>query len=197
MKCMNCGRVMRTGRENVPDGDLPGVVLADVTVNRCPSCGAWEVEIPHHAELTKELARVVITKAGRLTKEEVRFLRSCLYGSSADFAEVIGHDASTVSRWENGQQKIGRHAELLLRLMVAHEKRIPSYRIDKLKDVAIEDTREPASVRVSFDGSHWSAVEAPLRRKPPMRARRKLTAAGATRTRVAAGHHRKSHRTPS
>jgi hypothetical protein len=44
---------MRSGREDVPDGGLPGVMLTDVTVNRCPSCGAWEVEIPHHTELTK------------------------------------------------------------------------------------------------------------------------------------------------
>jgi DNA-binding transcriptional regulator YiaG len=174
---------MRAGRENVPDIDLPGVVLADVTVNRCPSCGAWEVEIPHHADLTKELARVVISKPGRLSKEEVRFLRSCLYDSSADFAEVIGHDASTVSRWENGQQKIGRHAELLLRLMVAHEKRIPSYPIDKLKEVAVENTREPASVRVSFDGARWSALEAQPRRKPPVRARRRAAPASTKRAR--------------
>lgn len=183
MKCLKCGRAMRTGRENIPDSDLPGVVLANVVVNRCPSCGAWEVEIPHHADLTKELARVVISKAGRLSKEEVRFLRSCLYDSSADFAAVIGHDASTVSRWENGQQQIGRHAELLLRLMVAHEKRIPAYRIDKLKDVAIHDTRAPASMRVSFDGSHWSAVETLPRRKPAVRAKRRITAAGARRAR--------------
>lgn len=184
MKCLKCGRAMRSGREDVPDGDLPGVVLADVVVNRCPSCGAWEVEIPHHTELTKELARVVISKAGRLSKEELRFLRSCLYDSSAELAEVIGHDASTVSRWESGQQKIGRHAELLLRLMVAHENRIPSYSIDKLKEVAIEDARAPASVRVSFDGSRWNALEARPRRKPAVRARRKRTpGVGAKRAR--------------
>jgi putative zinc finger/helix-turn-helix YgiT family protein len=177
MKCMKCGHAMRIGRENIPDSDLPGVVLVDVTVNRCSSCGAWEVEIPHHVDLTKELARFVISKRGRLSKEEVRFLRACLYDNAADFARVIGHDASTISRWENGVQQIGRHAELLLRLMVAHEKRIDAYPIDKLKDVAIEDTRKPVNARMTFDGSHWSALPAGLRRKPPVRARRKRTAA--------------------
>ena len=183
MKCLKCGHAMKSGRENLPDSDLPGVVLIDVTVNRCPHCGAWEVEIPHHADLTKELARFVISKRGRLSKEEIRFLRSCLYDSAADFARVIGHDASTVSRWENGQQQIGRHAELLLRLMVAHEKRIPAYPIDKLKDVAIEDTRKPSSARLTFDGSRWNALEAELQRKPPVRARKRATATSARRAR--------------
>jgi len=125
MKCLKCGHTMRSGRKNIPDSDLPSVILTGVTVNRCPNCGAWEVEIPHHADLTKELARIVISKSGRLSKEEIRYLRSWLFDSAAEFAQVIGHDVSTVSRWENGQQKIGRHAELLLRLIVAHEKRIP------------------------------------------------------------------------
>jgi putative zinc finger/helix-turn-helix YgiT family protein len=172
MKCLKCGHAMRSGRENIPDSDLPGVTLSGVTVNRCAHCGAWEVEIPHHADLTKELARVVISKPGRLSKEEIRYLRSCLYDSAADFAQVIGHDASTVSRWENGQQKIGRHAELLLRLMVAHEKRIPAYPIAKLKDVAIENTQDSVSVRATFDGERWITASA-LTRKPLARAPRR------------------------
>jgi putative zinc finger/helix-turn-helix YgiT family protein len=183
MKCLKCGHAMRSGKENLPDSDLPSVILAGVTVNRCASCGAWEVEIPHHSDLMKELARIVISKPGRLSKEEIRFLRSSLYDSAADFAQVIGHDASTVSRWENGQQKIGRHAELLLRLMVAHEKRIPEYPIAKLKDVAIEDTRHPASVRVTFDGERWVATEAQLARKPVVRARRRTAMASSRRAR--------------
>ena len=183
MKCMKCGHAMRSGREHIPDSDLPSVILAGVTVNRCPDCGAWEVEIPRHADLTKELARIVISKPGRLSKEEIRYLRSSLYDSAADFAQVIGHDASTVSRWENGQQKIGRHAELLLRLMVAHEKRIPAYPIAKLKDVAIENTRDPASVRVTFDGERWVAVDAQPARKPTVRARRRTAPATPRRAR--------------
>ena len=183
MKCLKCGHTMRSSRENIPDSDLPSVILAGITVNRCPNCGAWEVEIPHHTDLTKELARIVISKPGRLSREEIRYLRSCLFDNAAEFAQVIGHDASTVSRWENGQQKIGRHAELLLRLMVAHEKRIPAYPITKLKDVAIENTRDPTSVLVTFDGERWVAARAEPARKPLLRARRQTTTARQRRAR--------------
>ena len=164
MKCMKCGHAMRSRREDVPDGDLPSVILDSVTVNRCPACGAWEVEIPRHADLTKELARIVISKPGRLSKEEIRYLRSSLYDSAAAFAQVIG-----------------RRAELLLRLMVAHEKRTPGYATAKLKDVAIE-TSDPASVRVRFDGERWGAIDAQPARKPTVRARRRTATASPRRT---------------
>jgi putative zinc finger/helix-turn-helix YgiT family protein len=161
MKCIQCGALLRRGRENVPDRDLPGVILVDVTVNRCPNCGEWSVEIPHHEDLTRALAQLVIEKPGHLTKEEVRYLRSCVgFESATEFARVIGHDASTVSRWENGQQPIGRHAELLLRLMVAHESGLP-YPLAKLGEAAVVDTRAPLGARVRFDGRGWVQEDQP------------------------------------
>jgi hypothetical protein len=72
---------------------------------------------------------------------------------------------------------------LLLRLMVAHDTRIPAYPIAKLKDVAIENRRDPASVRVTFDGERWAETDARLARKPLVRARRRAATVSPRRAR--------------
>ena len=119
--CFNCGHKMRTRRENVPFLGLPGVVLVGVPVSRCPSCGEYEVAIPNIDELHRVLAlRVlrVVDESGRLTGAEIKFLRTVLDYTSAEFARLIGASPVTVSRWEHGAQPIGHHADALVRALV-------------------------------------------------------------------------------
>lgn len=129
MKCINCGHAMTTKRENVPYTALPGTVLVGVPVSRCSNCGEHEVAIPAIDELNRVIAQAVIRKRGRLTGGEVRFLRSYLGYSGADFAALIRSDPATVSRWEGDKQPIGHHTDLLLRAMVALDKKVEEYPI--------------------------------------------------------------------
>lgn len=121
---------MTTKRENVPYTALPGTVLVGVPVSRCSNCGDHEVAIPAIDELNRVIAQAVIRKRGRLTGGEVRFLRSYLGYSGADFAALIRSDPATVSRWEGGKQPIGHHTDLLLRAMVALDKKVEEYPIE-------------------------------------------------------------------
>jgi putative zinc finger/helix-turn-helix YgiT family protein len=140
MKCINCGHAMTTKRENVPYKALPGAVLIGVPVSRCPNCGEYEVAIPAIDELNRVLAGAVIRKRARLVGGEVRFLRSYLGYSGADFAKLIGSDPATVSRWESDKQPIGHHTDLLLRAMVALDRKVDEYPIAAFAEVKAEAT---------------------------------------------------------
>jgi len=161
MKCFQCGSAMTTKRENAPYKALPGTVLVGIDVSRCPSCGEYEVAIPSLDELNKMLTDAVIHKPGRLNGGEIRFLRTYLGYSSADFARLIGSDASTVSRWESGAQNIGRHADLLLRAMVALDKKVESYPISTFAEVAgeIEPERKTPTYVFTQSSKKWKATE--------------------------------------
>ena len=158
MKCMQCGHAMNTKRENVPYTALPGAVLVGVPVSRCSNCGEHEVAIPAIDELNRVLARAVIGKRARLAGGEVRFLRTYLGYSGADFAKLIGSDPATVSRWESDKQAIGHHADLLLRAMVALDKKVDSYPISTFADVKAEPAERP---RYAFKpaANKWKPAE--------------------------------------
>jgi putative zinc finger/helix-turn-helix YgiT family protein len=136
MKCMQCGSAMTTKRENVPYKALPGAVLVGVEVSRCAACGEYEVAIPAIDELNKVLASAVIRKKGRLRGAEVRFLRTYLGYSGADFAKLIGSSASTVSKWESDAQPIGHHSDLLLRALIVVGKKVDEYPIETFAGIS-------------------------------------------------------------
>lgn len=146
MKCINCGHAMITKRENVPYTALPGAVLIGVPVSRCASCGEYEVAIPAIDELNRVLAGAVIRKRGRLVGGEVRFLRTYLGYSAADFAKLIGSDPATVSRWESDKQPIGHHTDLLLRAMVALDRKVDEYPIAAFAEVKADVIKRPRYV---------------------------------------------------
>jgi putative zinc finger/helix-turn-helix YgiT family protein len=122
---------MTTTREKVPYAALPGTVLGGVEVSRCPTCGEHEVALPAIDQLNRLLAQAVIRKPARLGGGEIRFLRSYLGYSSSEFARAIGSDPATVSRWEGGKKPIGHHVDLLLRAMVAIDKKVDDYGLDE------------------------------------------------------------------
>lgn len=122
MKCLECGGPMKSTRENHQDveGGLPYVVLMNLEVMVCQNCGEKEYMIPRIEDLHRLLARVVINKPGRLTGDEIRFLRTHLGYSSGDFARRMGVTIEQVSRWEHEKSAMSATAERLLRLLVAY-----------------------------------------------------------------------------
>lgn len=112
---------------------LPGVVLLNVRISRCTRCDDFEVSIPMIEDLHREIAWRVVEKRGRLTPEEIRFLRKHLDLSSADFAAHMGARPETISRWENGSAAMGAIADRLLRLMVVHREPAKDYALEALK----------------------------------------------------------------
>lgn len=160
MTCSQCGGKMTTKPENYryAASGLPNVTLVGVDVRRCSRCGDHEVVIPRIEELHRVLAAAVVRQASRLTKDELKFLRKYLGYSGVDFAKVIGVAAETVSRWENGKERIGPTTERLIRMLVVHSQPIKSYPIEALEAISEERSTAPLGVRPK--GNSW--VEARL-----------------------------------
>src|SRR5262249_21357158 len=98
--------------------------------------------------------RTVASKPERLSPEEIRFLRTHLEWSGAEFAEHFDVTPQTVSRWECGKQDMGVVAERLLRLCVLSKDPNEDYSV--LKEIA---KVEPASKPIRLTNkARWKAV---------------------------------------
>lgn len=168
-KCLRCeGLKAKTTRENAPFSDiLPGVVLLNVEVTRCEDCGNREVDVPHMDNLMKAIARAVVATSGRLTGDEVRFLRMFLELSGVELAKLMDSTPSTVSRWENNRTPVGRTADLLLRT-IAHgevdpiEPDRPSM-LDLVRSFAgkLDEQRRRTVYPFRLSGAQWQLAELP------------------------------------
>lgn len=160
MKCLNCGGALTSRRANVSyaASGLPHVQLVGVTVRRCQECGESEIAIPHIEKLHRVLADAVIRKPTQLTAGEVRFLRKFLGWSGQDFARNMGVSPETVSRWENGREKMSPTADRLLRLMVVTKQPIDHYGADEL--AAIRKKASPLRLRLAPSTTDWRRMSA-------------------------------------
>ena len=155
MKCLECGGKMTTTRENYRPKELGlSVILKDLEVRRCPQCGAEEVVIPKIEQLHKILARTLVRKKGKLTGEQVRFLRKYLGWSQGDFARHAGVARETVSRWENDREPFTGTADRFLRLAVVTWAPVENYQTTDL-DAAGEESPVPPLLGLEQVGQNW------------------------------------------
>ena len=162
MTCIECGTAMKTTRENVKYDavGLRGVTLQHIEVRRCPSCGEVEYVIPDIEGLHRALAAAVVLKSTPLSPAEIRFLRTFLGWSGADFARRMGTTAESVSRWEHGKLAMNPTADRLLRLMVVHEAPVASYALDSLTQILPKATTKPLRVGLTRVKSVWKTIAA-------------------------------------
>ena len=106
---------------------LPNVTLEGIVIRKCQECGNMMPMIPSLSKLHLAIARNLVKKDGRLTAQEIVFLRKSLGWSGVDFANNMHSTSSQVSRWESGKVEMSTQAELLLREMVARGKKIEDY----------------------------------------------------------------------
>lgn len=76
-------------------------------------------EIPAIKSLLQLIARDLIEKPTALTGEEIRFLRKRLGKKQIDVAHDMGVEPETLSRCENGKQKLGESNDKFMRLYYA------------------------------------------------------------------------------
>ena len=160
IRCPECNDEMTVARENYSyaESGLPYVTLVGVEVRRCKACGEQEVVIPKTEQLHRELALAVIGKKARLTGSEIRFLRTYLGWTGADFARQMGVTPESVSRWENEREQMNPVADRLVRLMVVTKAPVSEYSLDEL--VGLEDQAAPVRLRVEPKRGGWMAAAA-------------------------------------
>lgn len=161
MKCVQCGgSSVTSARENYAYTrcGLPSITLLNVEVRRCKDCGDVMVAVPRVLELHALIARAVILKRSRLTPAEIRYLRTHLGWSGTDFAKHVGVKPETVSRWENGHEKMSSQADRLLRLMIVTQAPVADYSLDKL--VGVDAAPKPTKVKLGAHKAGWQLAAA-------------------------------------
>jgi putative zinc finger/helix-turn-helix YgiT family protein len=123
MNCPVCERQMAqsTGDHNYKESGLDNVTLKGIELYTC-DCGEKLVSIPCIPELHTLIGERLLKKLSILNGKEVRFLRKNIGLRANIFAEILGVDRSTVSRWENGKQKMEKAHDRLIRVTYANLK---------------------------------------------------------------------------
>lgn len=120
VECSNCEKEARIVRGNYvfKECGLSKVVLHGIELVQCGHCGNEDPIIERVNDLMRALAVAVICKPYRLQGEDIRFLRKYLEMTGDEFARVIDVDKTTVSKWENNDDPIGKNNDRLVRLTV-------------------------------------------------------------------------------
>lgn len=111
MFCTNCDNSKALKGKKIvhkyDESGLDNVKLEGVVEYRCSKCGEVYHQLHNIAQLHQLITNILLTKEGRLTGREIRFLRTHIGYSSAYFAKVLGIERETLSRAEN-QNKVSR-----------------------------------------------------------------------------------------
>ncbi len=91
------------------------VVLQGIEIEKCEACKSESPIIPRMNDLMRTIALAVIAKPYALTGEDVRYLRKYLGMTGDALSRLIHIDRTTLSKWENNDDRIGQQSDLLIR----------------------------------------------------------------------------------
>lgn len=164
--CRECGGRAKVARKDYrfTESGLGNVLLKDIEVAICGTCGSEAPRIPSHDDLMRTIAVAIIDKPSELAGDEVRFLRKYLGKGIGEFAQVLGMDRSHLSRIENGVLAISRQTDRLVRTVaLVHDSSLNA----KLKQLgrqsailarlsAIEPEAMPVQMQLGLAGSGYT-----------------------------------------
>lgn len=120
--CTTCGAPVTFERQNYryTESGLPNVVLQGLEVAQCNACGNEDVVLPFPEKIHWAIARALVAEnPARMTGEQLRFLRKHVGFSGDELARHLGTDKTKISKWERGEDPIGKSTDRLVRLLVA------------------------------------------------------------------------------
>lgn len=79
--------------------------------------GEWVIDIDM-TRLQLVVLRALVFKQGRLTKDELQFIRKFLSLTTTEFGRTLGVTHSAVVQWENGKRQLTPSTEFCMRLHV-------------------------------------------------------------------------------
>jgi putative zinc finger/helix-turn-helix YgiT family protein len=100
------------------ESGLKNVTLSGIDLIRCQRCGNVDPVIPRINDLHRALALAVASQPFRLQGEDVRYLRKYLGMTQEKLAELLHIHKSSLSKWENNEDKIGEQSDRLIRTVV-------------------------------------------------------------------------------
>ena len=124
MTCSHCGKVQEAFRGNYRylESGLDNVIICGVDLIDC-DCGETSAVIPRIIALHEAIADCLLEQDTYLSGKEIRFLRKNLGLKGKVFANLVGVDQATLSRWENDKSKPSARADRLIRFLYASKKK--------------------------------------------------------------------------
>jgi putative zinc finger/helix-turn-helix YgiT family protein len=100
---------------------------------KCPTCGSdrFTFTRAHHHFL--EIGESILLKPTNLNGAEIRFLRKNLRLKINEFSQLLGVDRVTVSRWENGHERLPRSTDRHIRLTYAVEAKLNEQMMEAIR----------------------------------------------------------------
>lgn len=98
---------------------LPHIIFEDAPALECARCGNRKPEVSNPEVLAAVAAGVLVRRPGRLSGNEIRFLREWMGLQGLEFAELLHVSNVSVSRWETGASPIAAGCEEILRAHAA------------------------------------------------------------------------------
>lgn len=140
MNCHVCNAEMEASKEqyHYTESGLDNIYLDNINVYNC-QCGEFCANIPEIIELQSVIGKLIVQKTTPLNGKDIVFLRKNIGFSAVKFAENIGIDKSTLSRWENNNQSLSKSNDRFIRLLYATVKGLPSEDIIYLLEKAAKD----------------------------------------------------------
>ena len=136
MECFECDNPHDfKGRKIIhkyKESGLDYVTLFGIEEFKCPKCGAVYFQIPKINQLNALVAGMILKKEQVLTGAEIRFLRKQLGYSTTQFGRLISYDPKSLSRIENGHQKVTMTFDRLVKMAYATGKRDLNYNLHDL-----------------------------------------------------------------
>jgi len=131
MECVACDNAeVLKGKRTIhkyKECGLDYVTLTGILEFKCLKCGEVYLEIPNLQQLHHLIAKALMKKSTNLNGTEVRYLRKELGYSTEQFSKLISYDSKSLSRIENGHQKITSTFDRLIRMAYASGKRDLDY----------------------------------------------------------------------
>ncbi len=94
---------------------LDDVYIHGIDRYRCVECGEEFTDIPRIKQLHRVIGRKVCRKEGRLSGQEIRFLRKEMRARGTEFAKMLGVSPEYVSRIENDKSQVSETLGRLIR----------------------------------------------------------------------------------
>jgi len=146
LACYTCGfegKFKKTKIESYryTECGLDNVFLRHIPGLQCPECKIVSADIPHPLQLHELLAQMIVTKPFLLTAGEIRFIRTQLGYSQADFAGRLQRNPSVLNRVERKKEKVSADLDRLVRMVYLKEKTSPKRLYEEVENL-IGEKRE-------------------------------------------------------
>lgn len=163
MFCPSCGSEMKSGegRYHYVESGLTNVYIQNCRMYECEGCFTSIPLLPEAKALTACVAEALVEKSGRLSADEVLFLRKSIGMTSEELSTKLRVDRVTVSRWENGRMSINGLSDLRLRTIVIErlfpDKESARLRVKRLLESSYNGLVENSPITASLPPAYMLA----------------------------------------